>query len=99
MNHPIVSDMLDDAESLRALIGRRVQYLGEEYEISDVLVEDGLLILSSSSRSEMQDDVYGRAHRLVPGHQLLRFRDPDGQPSHVWADLVFLDGNGDAPGS
>jgi len=92
MDQARITELTRNAEALRALVGRRVRYLGREYEISDLLFEDGLMILSSHESSEMQEDVYGRAHRLVPRQQRLRIRDAEGRPSHVWADLVFLDG-------
>ncbi len=93
MDQAMLTELMHNAEALRSLIGRRVQYLGHEYEISDLLVDEGLMILSSHDRSDMQDDVYGRAHRLVPKQHSLRFRDAEGQPSHLWEDLAFLDGS------
>ncbi len=92
MNQAMLTELMHNAEALRALIGRRVRYLGHEYEISDLLVDEGLMILASHDRSDMQDDVYGRAHRLVPKQHNLKFRDAEGQPSHLWEDLIFLDG-------
>ncbi len=92
MEQAMLAEIVNDAEALRALIGRRVEYLGQECEISDLLVDEGIMILSSRDRDDMQEDVYGRAHRLVPRQHNLRFRDADGHPTHVWEDLTFLDG-------
>ncbi|MDQ6991193.1 MAG: hypothetical protein Q9M11_05625 [Mariprofundaceae bacterium] len=82
---------LDD-ESLRKLIGRRVRYMNKAYEIIDLLLDDNLLILSADEGVDVQEDSYGRAHRMVPHQQNLRFRDADKKPSHIWDDLIFLDG-------
>jgi len=86
------SIQLGDEQSLRQLIGRRVRYMGKAYEVIDLLLEDDLLILSADEGMEVQEDSYGRAHRMVPQQQNLRFRDADKQASHIWDDLIFLDG-------
>ncbi|RMH61179.1 MAG: hypothetical protein D6678_04020 [Zetaproteobacteria bacterium] len=92
MDQARIAELTSNTEALRALVGRRVRYLGREYEISDLLLEDGLMILSSHEHSETQDDAYGRAHRLVPRQQKLKIRDAQGCPTHVWEDMIFLDG-------
>ncbi|MDX8398118.1 MAG: hypothetical protein R8K49_07360 [Mariprofundaceae bacterium] len=84
--------LVEDEKLLRALIGRRVSYMSKSYELIDVLIEDGLLILSADEGADVQEDSYGRAHRLVPHQQNLRFRDAEGQASHVWQEIAFLDG-------
>lgn len=87
--------LIGDAQALRALIGRRVRYLDQDYEITDVLLDQDLIILSADEGSEVQEDSYGRAHRLVPRQQGLRFRDAEGHPTHLWQDMEFLDGSPD----
>ena len=84
--------MIEDYNALARLIGQRVRYLNEEYEVTDLLPEEGLLILSSDQGSDVQEDSYGRAHRLVPKRQNLKFRDAEGNPSSIWNELAFLDG-------
>ncbi len=84
--------MIEDNDALARLIGQRVRYLNEEYEVTDLLPEEGLLILSSDDGCDVQEDSYGRAHRLVPKRQNLKFRDAEGNPSTVWDELAFLDG-------
>jgi len=84
--------MIDDNDALARLIGRRVRYVGEEYEVTDLLPAEGMLILSSDHGCDVQDDSYGRPNRLVPKRQNLRFRDAEGHPSSIWDDLAFLDG-------
>jgi len=84
--------MIHEPEMLVALIGKRVRYAGEEFELTDLLFEEGLLILSSAEGETVQEDSYGRPSRLVPSSQELRFRDAQGQPGSVWDELVFLDG-------
>jgi len=79
-------------QSLQQLIGRRVRYMGKAYEVTDLLLEDGLLILSSNEGEDVQEDSYGRPHRMVPQQKNLRFRDADKQATHIWDDLIFLDG-------
>ncbi len=83
---------LKDEQSLRQMIGRRVRYMGKSYEITDLLFEDDLLILSSNDGMDVQEDSYGRPSRMVPQQQSLRFRDADKQATHIWDDLIFLDG-------
>ncbi len=77
---------------LRALVGRHVRYMGRQHQITDVLWEEGLLILSADDDMEVQDDSYGRPHRMVPQQQSLHIRDAEGHASQVWDDVVFLDG-------
>jgi len=82
----------NDEQKLRNLIGRRVRYMGKAYEVTDLLLEDDLLILSADEGMDVQEDSYGRPHRMVPHQQNLRFRDADQQATHIWDDLIFLDG-------
>jgi len=84
--------LVGDMQALRKLIGLKVRYMGQAYEITDLLIEDDLLILSADNDVDLQEDSYGRAHRLVPRQHNLRFRDVDGQATHVWEDITFLDG-------
>lgn len=88
--------LIGNAQALRALIGRQVRYLGQLYEITDIVLDEDLMILSADEDSEVQEDSYGRAHRLVPRQQNLRFRDAEGHPTNLWQDLEFLDGAPDA---
>lgn len=92
MDHRRLQKLVSDPAALRGLVGRRVRYMQREYEIADMLPEEGLMILSSEETSDLQEDSYGRPHRLVPGRQSVHFRDAEGQPTHVWEDLSFLDG-------
>jgi hypothetical protein len=84
--------LIEDDTALRQLIGRRVRYLGQAYEIADLLPDDDLMVLASDEDTDVQEDSYGRAHRLVPKRQNLRFRDAEGKPSHIWEAMTFLDG-------
>jgi len=84
--------LIEDHDALARLIGRRVRYLDEEYEVADLLPEEGLLILSADDGSDVQEDSYGRPHRLVPKRRHLKFRDAEGCPSSIWDELAFLDG-------
>jgi hypothetical protein len=88
--------LIQDAHALRSLIGRQVRYLDRLYEITDIVLDEDLMILSADEDSEVQEDSYGRAHRLVPRQQSLRFRDAEGHPTNLWQDLEFIDG---APGT
>jgi len=92
MNDSILQIMIEDVELLSRLIGRRVRYLEEEYEISDLLPEEGLMILAADFGSDVQEDSYGRPNRLVPKRHSLKFRNVEGQPTAIWDDLAFLDG-------
>jgi len=88
----ILQKMIEDIEALSRLIGRRVRYLGEEYEVCDLLPEEGLIILSADFSSDVQEDSYGRPNRLVPKRHSLKFRDVEGHPTAIWEDIAFLDG-------
>ncbi|HKI61269.1 MAG TPA: hypothetical protein VKA31_03155 [Mariprofundaceae bacterium] len=92
MTDKSLQDMVDDAEAMCLLIGRRVRYLDVEYEVTDLLPAEGLMILSADDGDDVQEDIYGRPHRLVPKRQNLRFRDAEGHPTGIWQDMAFLDG-------
>lgn len=87
-----LQQLVDDDEKMRSLIGRSVRYAEQECEVCDVLIEEKQLILASAEAETMQDDSYGRPHRKVPAYHSLLFKDESGQPSHIWHELVFLDG-------
>ncbi|MFQ5345479.1 MAG: hypothetical protein ACE5DZ_05915 [Mariprofundus sp.] len=92
MTDTALQSLIGDHEALSRLIGQRVRYLNEEYEVTDLLPEEGLMILSADDGSDVQEDSYGRPHRLVPKRQNLKFRDAEGYPSSIWEELAFLDG-------
>lgn len=84
--------LVDDEEEMRHLIGRKVRYLGHFYEVTDLLFDEDMMILSADTDTGLQEDSYGRAHRRVPKVQSLRFRDAQGNPTNIWEDVRFLDG-------
>ncbi|MDX8392823.1 MAG: hypothetical protein R8K53_09730 [Mariprofundaceae bacterium] len=92
MSDPALQGLVQNREGMNALVGRRVRYLGQAYEITDVVFSEDMMILSADSGTEMQEDSYGRAHRRVPKVQNLRFRDTSGLPTQAWEDVSFLDG-------
>jgi len=79
-------------DALHALVGRHVRYLGEDYVICDLLVDEDMLILASHCDKSVQDDSFGRATRMVPKQHRLQFRDTDGNPTSIWDEFIFLDG-------
>jgi len=92
MDSAALQAMIDDVEKMSSLIGRRVRYQRTDYEVTDILPDEGLIILSADEGSDVQDDSYGRPHRLVPKRHNLHFRDAEGHPTSIWEDLAFLDG-------
>ncbi len=92
MDAAALKSRVNDAAAMRRLIGRRVRYLGEAWEIADLLVEEGLMILCAEDGAQVQDDSYGRPNRLVPRRQSVAFRDADGCPTGIWDEIAFLDG-------
>jgi hypothetical protein len=92
MSDPALQALIEDMGAMRKLIGRKVRYLGEAYEITDILFDEDMMILSADTGTEMQEDSYGRAHRRVPKIQNLRFRDSNRQTTNIWEDVSFLDG-------
>ena len=92
MSHPQLQALFSNPDDLYALVGRRVRYLGDDYFICDILKDEDILILSSRCDESVQDDSFGRATRMVPKQQRLRFRDADGLPTAIWDEIIFLDG-------
>ena len=92
MSDSALQGLIEDAWAMRGLIGRQVSYLNQAYEITDVVPDEDLLILSADEEETLQEDSYGRASRMVPKQQSLRFRDAEGHPTHIWHELSFLDG-------
>ena len=88
--HKTLSHWLQAGHDLQDLIGKQVVYTGKAYEIIDVLHEDRSLVLSSRDDEQVQEDSYGRAHRLVPNTEMVNFCDEDGLVSHVCQDIVFI---------
>lgn len=92
MSDPALQGLVGNSEDMSALVGRRVRYLGDIYEITDIVFDEDMMILSADTDTEMQEDSYGRAHRRVPKVCNLRFRDAHGKPTQAWEDVAFLDG-------
>lgn len=92
MSHQQLQALFSNLDDLRALVGRKVRYLNNDYEITDILADEDMLILSSRSDEDVQEDCYGRATRMVPKQLRLRFRDVEGKPTTIWEDFIFLDG-------
>jgi len=94
MDKEHLKQLVSDHEAMHGLIGRPVRYGEQQCEICDVLFEEKLLVLASDCCEEMQDDSYGRPHRKVPAYHSLPFKDEAGNPSYIWGELAFLDGQG-----
>ena len=92
MGHQHLQELFSNLDALRGLVGRKVRYLNEPYEITDLLADEDMLILSSKEDEDVQEDCFGRATRMVPKQQRLRFRDVEGNPTAIWQDFNFLDG-------
>jgi len=92
MGHQHLQELFSNLDALRGLVGRQVRYLNEPYEITDLLADEDMLILSSKEDEDVQEDCFGRATRMVPKQQRLRFRDIEGNPTAIWEDFDFLDG-------
>lgn len=92
MSDSPLQGLIEDESAMRLLIGRRVNYLEQTYEITDYVPDEDLIVLSADGEEDLQEDSYGRATRLVPKQQALRFRDAEGHPTNIWEELSFLDG-------
>jgi hypothetical protein len=92
MTNLTLQNLVDDTEQMCCMVGRRVRFQNGEYEITDLLFEEGLIILSADQADDVQEDSYGRPWRLVPKRQNLHFRDAEGRPTSIWEELAFLDG-------
>ncbi|MDQ6975277.1 MAG: hypothetical protein Q9M22_01795 [Mariprofundaceae bacterium] len=85
-----LSQWLQAGHSPQELIGKQVLYTRKYYEIIDVLQDDHALVLSSEDHEQVQDDSYGRAHRLVPETALIHFCDEHGVLAHVCHDITLI---------
>ena len=63
MSDPALQGLVESREAMGALVGRRVRYLGEQYEITDIVFVEDMMILSADSGTEMQEDSYGQIGR------------------------------------
>ncbi|RME87046.1 MAG: hypothetical protein D6771_00985 [Zetaproteobacteria bacterium] len=78
-----------DPRAMHRLVGARVRYQGERWRIGDVLPEEGMLVLVAED-DEVQDDAYGRPHRLTPRTIKLHVRTPAGAPTEHWRELELI---------
>jgi len=85
-----VTDMVNNAEHMYQLIGQQISYLGKAYKIIDIMMDDGVMVAVGLHETSVQNDVYGRATRVVPEERTFLFRDHRGTPSHIWDDIYFL---------
>jgi len=82
---------LKNGGTTQSLIGKQVRYGGKHYEIIDVLQEEQSLVLSSNDDEEVQEDRYGRAHRLVPHTEVVTFCDEQGHIAHICQEMMMLE--------
>ena len=92
MSQAQLQTLFSNPDALHALVGRHVRYLGEEYVICDLLLDQDMLVLASDCDKAVQDDSFGRATRMVPKQHRLKFRDADGNPTAIWDEFASLDG-------
>ncbi|MDX8389728.1 MAG: hypothetical protein R8M38_04465 [Mariprofundaceae bacterium] len=85
-----LKEMANSDEMMRQLIGRTIGYLDQHYEVIDILFDEDMMILATDDHSDLQDDCYGRAHRRVPKRCELRFRNAEGEPTHIWDEITLL---------
>ncbi len=76
-------------QDLGALVGRRVRYEGRWYRVRDALPAEGVLLLEAEDGDAVQEDAFGRAHRLLAHTIEVRVRTPEGTPSEAWRRLAF----------
>jgi len=79
------------ADAARNLCGQHVRYQQQRYLIADVLWEEGLMILHAMDRNEVQNDSFGRPHRVVASEVRIHLRNSDGTPSTRWQDLELVE--------
>lgn len=82
--------LLQDKVAMQTIIGQHVVYLGKPYEIIDFLQDEDTLVLNSEHDSEVQEDGYGRPHRLVPQAIMLKLTDEEGNLSHICKEIRLL---------
>ncbi len=88
--NPLIT-AFSDPTALRALCGRQIRYRGECYQVTDVLWEDGLLILHANDRHEVQEDSFGRPSRVVPAERRIAIHNEDGSVSSIWQELELIE--------
>ncbi|MDQ6962124.1 MAG: hypothetical protein Q9M28_06285 [Mariprofundaceae bacterium] len=85
-----IQEMVNNTEKMHQMIGQHIRYLNKAYKIIDVVMDDGVMVAVDLHATSMQNDVYGRATRVVPDEKTFLFRDHSGSPSHIWDDITFL---------
>ncbi len=53
-------------KQLRQLIGARVRYLEDLWQVVEILDDGPILVLESLQRRDLQHNQYGEGHRRVP---------------------------------
>ncbi len=72
-----MADRPIDLPHLRALIGLRVRYLGDDCTVVEVLDEPPTLVLEAANHPTIHADAHGRATKLGRGNHLVRVLSPD----------------------
>lgn len=90
MTPQAIQEMVNDSNKMNQIIGQHIRYLDHDYKIIDVVMDDGVMVAVDLHASSMQNDVYGRATRVVPQERTFMFRDHSGLPSHIWEDIRFI---------
>lgn len=89
MSGTTLTDWLNEHKTADTLIGQHVRYAGSAYEVVDFLSEEEILVLASRQQECVQEDRYGRAHRLVPRTDMIHLRDEHGQRTHICNEITL----------
>ena len=92
-----IRNVISDETRMVGMVGRHVRYMDEIFQIADVVFGEDLIVLQAIEDEDVQSDNFGRPHRLVPRTTKLRFRDTEGEPSHIWDEIVFSGRSGLEP--
>jgi len=87
--HPL-KNAFHHADAARQLCGQRVRYHQLHYIITDILWEDGLMILHATDHNEVQNDSFGRPSRVVASELRIQLRNSDGDPSTTWQEMELV---------
>jgi len=88
-SHPL-HNAFHHADAARRLCGQHVHYQHQRYLIADILWEEGLMILHATDCNEVQNDSFGRPHRVVPSEVRIHLRNSDGTPAATWQEMQIV---------
>lgn len=83
-----MNDRSHHLKQLRQLIGVRVRYLEDLWQVIEILEDGPTLVIESLQRRVVQQNQYGEGHRRAPHRLSIPVRDSNQQ--HLHPDFLAL---------